>query len=163
MKATPAVSPITDLVIRRCDLLEQLHHIDVLIAERPSIVQKLEEIQLLIDSHAGNRQAPTASRPGRPQKYGFEISVAVADLTRAGLSEREIGERLGIPHQSVANMQRREGARPTSKTGGARTPYGPEMVAAVKKLASEGISKRKIAKQLGIPAGSADTLKKKQP
>jgi hypothetical protein len=157
------VTKLTKLVLQRRDLLNQLHNIDVIITRRPSIVKQLDDIEALIGSHRAHCEsgAPTPGKAGRPLKYGFEISAAVADLTRTGLSEREIGDKLGIPHQSVANMQKREGVRSTSKTGGARTPYGPEMIAAVKMLVAEGVSKRKIAKELGIPPGSVDTLKNK--
>ena len=160
-KPSVAVTRLTELVIHRRDLLNQIDNLDRMIARRPSIVKQLEDVEQRIASHQIAREEPKTSTGGRPKKYGFEISAAVADLTRAGLSEREIADKLCIPHQSVANMKKREGARSTRKTGGARTPYGPEMVEAVRMLAAEGLSKRMIAAELGIPAGSVDTLRKK--
>ena len=162
MKAAPVITPLTELVARRRALLKQLDDLDTLMAQRPALVKQIDDLGVLIERCAPPIQdTPGPSKRGRPPKYEPAVSAAVADLTRAGLSEREIGERLNIPHQSVANMQRREGARPTSKKGGARTPYGPEVVESVKALAAAGLSKRKIAAKLGMPPSSVDTLKKK--
>lgn len=158
----PTITPLTELVERRRALLKQLASLDILIAQRPALVKQIDDLGALIESCVPPIQdTPGPAKRGRPPKYGPEVSAAVAELTRAGLSEREIGERLDIPHQSVAYMQRREGAQPTSKKGGARTPYGPEVVEAVKALAAAGLSKRKIAAKLGMPPSSVDTLKKR--
>lgn len=92
--------------------------------------------------------------------YDEENVAKIRKLYESGLTQKEVGERLGFSEGVVGRVMREFGipARTTRQAAALRVartpdlPYAPEVVAEVRRLYESGLPQRLVAQELGLGA-----------